>query len=39
MESLFLKDSGCQDEGSVIGTLVESEGTGPDGTTRVAAVS
>ena len=38
MESLFLKDSGCRDEGSAIGTLVESEGAGPHGTTRVAAV-
>lgn len=38
MEILFLKDSGCQGEVSVIGTLVESEGPGPHGTTRVAAV-
>lgn len=38
MESPFLKDSGYQDEGAVIGTLVESERTGPHGTTLVAAV-
>ncbi len=28
MKNLIIKDAGCRSEGSVIGTLVESEGTG-----------
>ena len=29
MKNLFPKDSGCRRSASVIGALVESEGTGP----------